>query len=391
MKVAYVVPRYGDEVVGGAELAVRLLAERLVAHEDATVEVLTTRAVSARTWANEYPEGEVDLRGVRVRRFTATGRSPTFDAVSGPLLAHPERATPSEQQRWLDLQGPVSADLVDAAREVDADLVVLSPYLFHPTVRGTAAVGNRAVLHPAAHDEATLRLPMFREVFTAVRGLVFYTHAEQKLVESRFPVAATAQIVLGLGCDAPPAVPGATGDPTGLGDRPYVVCLGRVESSKGTDALARAFVRYRERHATPVALVFVGPVLDRPLEHPRHRGHRGGRRGHEVGDPARRGGAGVAFRVRVVRARAPRGLAGGNPGAGQWRVRCHPGALRALRRRLWFRTDAEFEVALRRIVEAPELRASFAQAGARYVATKLTWPVIVRRYRTFLDSLASSR
>ena len=58
---------------------------------------------------------------------------------------------------------------------------------------------------------------------------------------------------------------------------------------------------------------------------------------------------------------------------------------------LWFRTDAEFEVALRRIVEAPELRASFAQAGARYVATKLTWPVIVRRYRTFLDSLASSR
>jgi glycosyltransferase involved in cell wall biosynthesis len=391
MKVAYVVPRYGDEVVGGAELAVRLLAERLVAHEDATVEVLTTRAVSARTWANEYPEGEVDLRGVRVRRFTATGRSPTFDAVSGPLLAHPERATPSEQQRWLDLQGPVSADLVDAAREVDADLVVLSPYLFHPTVRGTAAVGNRAVLHPAAHDEATLRLPMFREVFTAARGLVFYTHAEQKLVESRFPVAATAQIVLGLGCDAPPAVPGATGDPTGLGDRPYVVCLGRVESSKGTDALARAFVRYQERHATPVALVFVGPVLDRPLEHP---------------DIVVTGAVDEATKWAILRG----AVALVSPSAYEsfglvlleaWQagtpvlVNGASDATRELCERsgggLWFRTDAEFEVALQRIVETPDLRASLAQAGARYVATKLTWPVIVRRYRTFLDSLAGSR
>ena len=142
MKVAYVVPRYGDEVVGGAELAVRLLAERLVAREDVTVEVLTTRAVSARTWANEYPEGEVDLRGVRVRRFTATGRSPTFDTVSGPLLAHPEQATRSEQERWVDLQGPVSTDLIDAAREVDADLVALSPYLFHPTVRASPRLAN---------------------------------------------------------------------------------------------------------------------------------------------------------------------------------------------------------------------------------------------------------
>jgi len=391
MKLAYVVPRYGDEVVGGAELAVRLLAERLVAHEEVAVEVLTSRAVSARTWANEYPEGEVDLRGVRVRRFTATGRSSNFDAVSGPLLARAERATPSEEERWLELQGPVSADLIDAAREVDADLVVLSPYLFHPTVRGIAAVGNRAVLHPAAHDEATLRLPMFREVFTAARGLVFYTHAEQKLVESRFPVATAAQIVLGLGCDAPPTPADAPNDPIGLGDRPYVVCLGRVESSKGTDALARAFVRFQERHASPLQLVFVGPVLDRPLEHP---------------DIVVTGAVDEATKWAILRGAVVLVSPSAYESFGlvlleAWQagtpvlVNGASDATRELCERsgggLWFRTDAEFEVALRRIVDNAELGASLAEAGAGYVATKLTWPVIVRRYRTFLDSLASSR
>jgi len=391
MKVAYVVPRYGDEVVGGAELAVRLLAERLVAYERVTVEVLTTRAVSARTWANEFPEGEVELRGVRVRPFTTTGRSPTFDAISGPLLSHPERATPSEQAQWLDLQGPVSTDLLDAVREVDAQIVVLSPYLFHPTVRGLAAVRNRAVLHPAAHDEPTLRLPMFRDLFTGARGLVFYTHAEQKLVESRFPVAATAQIVLGLGCDAPPVVCGVDADPTGLGGRPYVVCLGRVESSKGTDSLARAFAQYQERHPSSLALVFVGPVLDRPLEHP---------------DIVVTGAVDEATKWAILRG----AVALLSPSAFEsfglvlleaWQagtpvlVNGASDATRELCERsgggLWFRTDAQFEVALHRLVESPDLRASLAQAGARHVNAKLTWPVIVRRYRAFLGSLAGSR
>ena len=266
--------------------------------------------------------------------------------------------------------------------------MVLSPYLFHPTVRGIAAVANRAVLHPAAHDEATLRLPMFRDVFTAARGLVFYTHAEQKLVESRFPVAATAQIVLGLGCDAPPVVPGADGDPTGLGGRPYVVCLGRVESSKGTDSLARAFVRYQERHPSPLALVFVGPVLDRPLAHP---------------DIVVTGAVDEATKWAILRG----AVALVSPSAFEsfglvlleaWQagtpvlVNGASDATRELCERsgggLWFRTDAEFEVALRRMVEHPDLRASLARAGAHHVATRLTWPVIVRRYRAFLRSLA---
>ena len=78
MKVAYVVPRYGVEVVGGAELAARLLAEHLVA-AGCEVEAFTTCALDARTWADEYPEGRAEVNGVTVHRFrSAAGRDPAF-------------------------------------------------------------------------------------------------------------------------------------------------------------------------------------------------------------------------------------------------------------------------------------------------------------------------
>ena len=64
MKVAFVVPRYGDEVFGGAERAAQQLAERLHAWRGWQVEVLTTCALDYRSWENWYPEGASDLRGV---------------------------------------------------------------------------------------------------------------------------------------------------------------------------------------------------------------------------------------------------------------------------------------------------------------------------------------
>ncbi|MCU1378910.1 MAG: hypothetical protein JWN29_1893 [Acidimicrobiales bacterium] len=384
MKVAFVVPRYGTEVRGGAELGARVLAEHLVADLGWEAEALTTCALDNRTWANEFEEGTVDINGVRVSRFRSeVGRDPSFDKVSGRLMTVPHRVPLADADRWIDLQGPQSAGLLDAIAGTDADAVVFYPYLYHPTVRGLPLVGRRGVLHPAAHDEAPLYLPVFRRVFGAAAGLAYHTFSERRLVESTFPVASTRQIVLGLGVDDP--IEGGTAPVEG----PYVLYVGRVDDGKGTSLLAEYFATYKERHPGPVRLVIAGRVFDGPPPHP---------------DIDVIGEVDEATKWALYRG----ALAFVNPSGWEsfsivlmeaWEsglpvlVSGGSDVLREHCRRssggLWFDSYATFEVGIDRLVGDEPLRTAMGQAGRRYVAANYRWPALVQRYRTFLEAVAA--
>ena len=383
------VPRYGLEVLGGAEYGARMLAERLVSHFGWEVEVLTTCALDARTWADEYPPGEVDVNGVRVRRFrSAAGRDAGFEAFSAGVLAAPESAAPADEQRWIDLQGPVTPDVVAAAADGDADLVVFYPYLYYPTVRGVPAVGRRAVMHPAAHDEPPLRLPLFGDVFAGVSGLVLQTYGERRLVEKLFPVAATPQIVMGLGVEPEAGTVGAARAALGLGDDPYLLCLGRVDDGKGTGALARFFAAFKARRPGPLKLVLAGPVVHAVPSHP----------DIVVAGPvtgpvkwgALRGAVALvspspfeAFSIVVVEAWTAGipVLVNGFCAATTEHVERSGGGLA-------FSGYADFEVAVERLVGDRRVARDLAARGAAHAERHFTWPVILDRYRGFLERVA---
>ncbi len=265
MRVAFVLPRYGPTVIGGAETAARLLAEHLVAQEEWDVEVLTSCAEDFVSWDDVFAPGEEAINGVRVERFRSSwGRDASFHPFSASLLADPGRASLADADRWVELQGPVVPELTEAAISSDADAVIFYPYLYYPTVRAIDRVSAPTILHPAAHDEPALRLPVFPPVFAAADGLVFQTTAERALVQGMFPVASHHQLLLGLGVDDPDQLPAM---PTG--ERvPYLLCLGRVDDHKGARLLATLFSAYKERHPGPLRLVFAGPVVDSPADHP---------------------------------------------------------------------------------------------------------------------------
>lgn len=398
-RLAFVVPRYGSDVVGGAELGARMLAEHLVADRGWEVEVLTTCARDARTWADEYPEGETSEAGVRVHRWrSAAGRSPGFEQASARVLPRAAHVTEAQAQDWIDLQGPVCPEVVEAAAASDADVIAFYPYLYYPTVRGLPRVGDRSVLHPAAHDEAPLSLPVFGEVFSSAGGLAFHTYAERELVNRRFLVAHRPQAVVGLGVGPRPQGPAgplgttvAGEDLLGIGDRPYLCCLGRVDAGKGALLLARWFAAYKARRPGPLVLALVGPVVSDPPPHP----------DVVVTGP-------VDERAKWALLEGALALVSPSPWESfslvvveAWTAgipvvvngRCRPTREHCEQSGggLWFDGYGQFEAIVDRLQADPELRRSLAGAGARYVEANYRWPAVLDRYEGLLRRVMAGR
>ena len=395
MRVTFVVPRYGTSVIGGAETAARLLAEHLVALRGWDVEVLTSCALDFVTWADELPEGVESVNGVTVRRFGSTsGRDPSFHPLSAGLLADPAAASMDDAQRWVDLQGPVVPGLVEAATRTGADVLVFYPYLYHPTVRVIGRAPVPTILHPAAHDEPALRLPVFPPVFAAADGLVFQTTAERALVQGLFAVASRHQIQLGLGVDDPDLLQLPTAGPTARATAPrpepsdpYLLCLGRVEGHKGSSLLADLFAAYADRHPGPLRLVFAGPVVETPAAHPRI----------DVLGPVTEDekwslllgaralvspSAWEAFSLVVAEAWSARTPVLVNAACAATVEHC-----RRSGGGLTFDGYGEFEVAVDLLSGDPAPGESVARRGRDYVDRWFRWPRIIDRYATFIESV----
>jgi hypothetical protein len=161
VRIAFVVQRYGTDILGGAEHLCRLVAERLAARHQ--VDVLTTCARDYVTWANDYPEGADRVRGVTVRRF-ATSRTRDMAAFNrlSERLYH-ERHTAQDEMEWLKQQGPWAPGLVDYLQRhhQSFDVLVFSTYLYAPTVLGIKVAPSKSLLVPNAHDEPPIHLDMY--------------------------------------------------------------------------------------------------------------------------------------------------------------------------------------------------------------------------------------
>ncbi len=269
MKITFVTPRYGTEILGGAEHAARMLAERLALRDTWQVRAKTSCATDAATWQNEYPEGTSEINGVIVERFAAMSeRSASFLDTSARVHANPRFAPRDLQERWITEQGPCIPSAIDAIRASDDDITVFYPYLYYPTVYGIRHAPGISVLHPAAHDELPIRMSVFQSVFLQADALVFQTEGERRLVQSLFPVDEHPQLSLGLGVEPQGGDEAGFRRLVGVGDRPYVLCLGRVDPGKGATLLATYFAAFKDRFPSELQLVFAGPVVEAPPAHP---------------------------------------------------------------------------------------------------------------------------
>ena len=262
-RLALVPPRFGDEVVGGAEAVVRDAARGL-AERGWDVEVLTTCARDHYTWANEYPEGVGTDGLVTVRRFaTVVDSRAERLAIHASILAG-EDIDLNHQQRWIngDVRSPgLYHWLLDHAEDYRA--LVFAPYLFWPTFAGAQVAPERTILMPCLHDEPEAWLELFQPVFTGVRGIWFLADPERDLAR-RIHGTLPDHRVIGAGVHVPDSYdPDGFRKRHGIEDR-FVYYSGRREGAKNWEWLLEAFARAVERHGLPFSLVTTGTGEVRP-------------------------------------------------------------------------------------------------------------------------------
>ena len=207
MKVAFIVQRYGTEILGGSEYHCRLIAERLAPRH--AVEVLTTCAADYITWANEYPEGTDRIRGVTVRRFAnaQTRDINAFNRYSEWIFNN--QHTRNDEMEWLRQQGPWCPALIEylERHHQQYDVLIFFTYLYAPTVLGLRVAPDKSILVPTAHDEPAIRLEIYKELFSAPAGIAYNTEVERRFLTTNFSIRAIEEETVGCGVDLPQAHP----------------------------------------------------------------------------------------------------------------------------------------------------------------------------------------
>ncbi len=267
--IAFVTPRYGMEIIGGAERLIRGWAEYLVA-QGYQIEVLTTCTADMGGWANYYLPGVEEINGVMVRRFaTDQVDAGVFHriqnrAIAGAYISYDEEL---EFMRHNLKSSTLNAYLHDHAERFIA--VIFAPYLFGTTYWGMQALADKAIIVPCLHDEPVARFDVMREMLEGAAGIFFNTQAECDFATDTLHIANPARAVVGYGFDADVA----PGDGAGFRQRyrlpeRFILYSGRLEEGKNVPLLWDYFLRYKSERSGDLALVLTGARSIAVPEHP---------------------------------------------------------------------------------------------------------------------------
>ena len=261
MKVAFVVPFFGERAAGGAESECRNIALRLAA-SGVQVEVLTTCLLDLQhDWnINYYRQDVTDDHGVWIRRFRIEPVNlDPFNPINTDLING--KKIPYDKEKQFIAMHVNSSDLYRyIANHRDAyDWICFIPYLFGTTYYGSMFCSEKAVLIPCLHDEGYARMEIISELFHRVKKIIFNTTAERELAHQIFGSAASKGLVLGVGVETKFESNGDRFKSKFALTDEFVLYAGRKDKTKNAHLLIHYFTNYRRKHHGNLKLVMIGP------------------------------------------------------------------------------------------------------------------------------------
>jgi glycosyltransferase involved in cell wall biosynthesis len=434
MKIAFVVQRYGKNIEGGCENHCRQIAERLAPYY--SVEVLTTCADDYRSWDNFYPAGVEELNQVLVRRFpvSAPRHLPSFNAAydflvnyryqrsltgTQPLMEktffqvlsdnslgksyrvkaffryyqqrHHRYIFQQAQREWMMRQGPLSPSLLEFLQENHKTYaaVFFFSYNYATTYYGMPLVKNKAILIPTVHQDYCLAFPIFSQIFSQPRFLMFKTAAEQATTIQQYPfVAKKPSLIAGVGVDGQHVSQELKQDLRLEIGSPYILYVGRIDPAKGCRELFSYFLKYKRENPDPLKLVLAGRAYMEIPQHPdiRHLGYI-----DEARKFAALQGAQAlvlpsyfeSLSMVVLEAFSVKTPILVNGHCQVLRSHCE-----GSKGGLCYYDEFSFNEQLRALIDNNQMRQKMGTQGKDYVQTHYHWPTIIQQYRSLIERLS---
>jgi glycosyltransferase involved in cell wall biosynthesis len=425
-RFAFVSPRYADGILGGAEAHCRAVAEKL-AERGHHVRIVTTTALSYRSWRSELPAGADRVGGLAVERHAT--RAPRLWPLDGALKGATSHWLRGEQglarmrrldaaapfgnrardlldDAWSIAQGPWCPTLPDALARASDDLFVFFCYLYFPTLMGVRRVAERAAIAPLADENSMFYTRTVQRALRSPRALLCNVDEEAERIRALVEPSVPPMAVVALGLDPPPPA-SAWPRPSALRGlspaAPFVLVLGRAGKARPIVDVWRALTALRDRpielddgrtvDVRALHLVTAGEVSPQLEGLPRV---------VQLGrvDDATRWGLSREALMMVSPSEAEslslvllEGWQAGRPGA----VNDACEATRGHVRRCGGGVSLDFsrpDQAARRMVAALARKAerdAMAEAGRAYVERRYGWPAVIEAYEAVADAVAERR
>ncbi len=238
-KLAFVVPRFAESIIGGAETLVAKLAESLQS-QGYQIDILTTCAIDNRTWENHFPAGNYQEFGLQVKRFEVNQRNLDIWIPLQIKVAEGMILPVKDQLDWMaesvNSQG-LYQYIID--EQNNYDLFIFAPYLFGTTFWGSLIIPEKSLLIPCLHDESYAYTEVIQSMFRQVKGFIFNAKAEQDFAESLYGPLLGGEV--GMGFDVLHNSYIANLAPYFSEEVTYLLYLGRKETGKNLHLLIDYF------------------------------------------------------------------------------------------------------------------------------------------------------
>ncbi len=268
MKIALVIHRFGQGVIGGSEKLCYQLAVQLqkYGHE---IKVITTCAKDYIYWKNHFKPGRDTYDTLDLIRFPVEKERTlkSFERISSKVFYNSHSR--QEEEEWVTECGPYCPSLVKYIRSEKHryDRFIFFAYRYFNTYFGLKEVPEKSILVPTAEMDNVIGLKIYRDFFRLPSSIIYISREEMELVNEKTHNHDIRSRISALGI---PVHEGS--DPDSFRKRyninsPFMLYLGRIDVNKGSDILFRYFINYKKVVFDDLKLVLCGNSVERIPEH----------------------------------------------------------------------------------------------------------------------------